>query len=101
DLHGDLELADLAVLDSSAHLTHLEPVEVAQRVVRTPDGVAHGLLHRILRRPDDLRDAVHLALVGHTSLPSPRADDNRWPEDENCRNGASSRVDPGVVPRGR
>src|SRR5512133_3480897 len=58
DLQSDLEVLDVAVLDLSAHLGHLEPVDVAQRRAGPPDGVADGLLDPVRGRADELGDAV-------------------------------------------
>src|ERR1700754_639086 len=58
DLHADLDVLDLAVDDLAADLGDLEPVEVPQRLGGPADAVAHRLVHSLVRRADDLGDAV-------------------------------------------
>src|SRR5438093_1223200 len=69
-LELDLELAHLAVLDQAPHLGHLEPVQALEALGRARDGVADGLLDRVLRYADQFDDLV--GLVGHRSLLYPR-----------------------------
>ena len=63
DLDGDLPVGHRALGEVAAHLDHLEPVDVAQRLVRACDGVADRGVDAVRRRPDELGDAV--GVVGH------------------------------------
>src|SRR6266542_7143075 len=69
-LELDLELAHLTVLDQPPHLGHLEPVQALEALRRARDGVADGLLDRVLRYSDQLDHLV--GLVGHRILLSAR-----------------------------
>src|SRR4051794_14341403 len=53
DLHGDLEMADLAVHDVPADVGGLEPVEVPQGLCGAGQPVADGVVDRLRRRADD------------------------------------------------
>src|SRR3954454_19574057 len=58
DLEPDLEVLHVAVLDLSAHLGDLEPVDVTQGRAGPPYGVADGLVDAVGRGSDELGDAV-------------------------------------------
>src|SRR5690625_465688 len=65
-LQADLEMPDLAILHVSADLGDLEPVQVAQRFVRPPDGVADRIVDALCGGADDLSDSVRV--IAHASL---------------------------------
>src|SRR3954453_10849864 len=65
DLHPDLEVLDVAVLDLPSDLRHLEPVDMPQGGAGTAYGVADGIVDAVGRRADDLGHAV--GAVAHES----------------------------------
>src|SRR4051794_21699992 len=65
DLHPDLEVLDVAVLDLPSDLRHLEPVDMSQGRAGAAYGVADGLVYAVGRRADDLGHAV--GAVAHGS----------------------------------
>jgi hypothetical protein len=67
ELHRDLEVLDMVVDDLAADLGNLEPVEMAEGVAGSADGVLDGIVDALLGRPDDLGDAVRA--IGHGSAP--------------------------------
>src|SRR4051794_29564272 len=71
DLDADLEVLDGAVLDLAAHLGHLEPVHVAQRLRGAFDAVADGLVDAFGGCADDLGHAVGAIRHG-ARMPRPR-----------------------------
>src|SRR4249920_2777838 len=66
DLDDDLPVRHLAVREVAADLGHLEPVDVAQGLVRPRDGVADRVVHAVGRGAHDLGDAVDV--LGHVGL---------------------------------
>jgi hypothetical protein len=60
DLHGDLEMANLAVDQVATDFCDLEPVQLAERGVGTCDAVADCSVNAVWRRPDDLGDAIRV-----------------------------------------
>src|SRR6188472_1445007 len=66
DLHADLEVLDVAVLDLATDLGDLEPVHVPQRRARPTYGVPDGFVDAVGRRADDLGDAVSATAHGRT-----------------------------------
>src|SRR3954451_5826299 len=79
DLHAHLVVLDGAVLDLTAHLRHLEPVEVAQRAGGPLDAVADGAVDAVGGGADDLGDAV--GAVGDVASKArwePDATDVEW-----------------------
>src|SRR5690349_13750779 len=66
DLDRDLPVGHLTVGEVAADLGHLEPVDVAQSLVRPAHGVADGVVDAVRRGAHDLGDAVDV--VGHGSL---------------------------------
>src|SRR6202022_4528797 len=69
-LHTDLEVGDLPVLDLAAHLSDLEPVEVAEGLRRPADAVADGGFDAVRRGADDVGHPV--GAIGHWAAPCSR-----------------------------
>src|SRR5713101_433305 len=65
--HFDLELQLLAA-NRAADILNLEPVDVAQRLARFAQRVAHGLMDALFRNADYIHDLV--GLVRHGCLRS-------------------------------
>src|SRR4029077_1288698 len=64
DLEGDLIMRNLAVLDMAAGLDDLEPAQVAQGLRRAGDGALDRVVDALVRRTDDLNDAVDMIVHG-------------------------------------
>src|SRR6185437_17093035 len=60
DLQDDLHVGHGSVLDMTADLTHLEPVDVAHGLRRLLDRPADRVVHAGLAAPDDLAEPVHV-----------------------------------------
>src|SRR5215471_15345867 len=66
DLHRDLPVGDLIALDVAAHLAHLEPAQVVERLRRLRDRLRDRVLDPDRRRAGDLDRLVHV--LRHGSL---------------------------------
>src|SRR4051812_19857496 len=77
DLHGDLNVPDLAVLQMAADLGDLEPVQAVQGLRRPVDRVADRLVDPVGRASHDLGNAI--GVVAHRSPPGHSAMDGGDP----------------------
>lgn len=62
DLHGDLEMPDLAVLDVATDLADLEPLDVLQRAAGLGDTVLNRLVDAVARGADDFNLLVRVMI---------------------------------------
>lgn len=70
DLHADLEVLDLAILDLAANAQDLEPVTVTQGLAGALDAVEDGLVDALRGGADDLGDAIGAVAHAATLVPS-------------------------------